>query len=159
MHAINFVCMVYVGRDITREEERAVVEILSSAAVSAGVVCGEIGPQQGQYHLQCLWRVAASSTAAISSYIKRKVIPTAECLLPMFCCCCCCSLPAMVKLTWLCMSMLQVWGASTEGTGSVCVKQLANKGVHQWIPMLGYCFKDDVPGNIMYLFTCINSYS
>ena len=86
MHAINLVCVVYVGRDITKEEERAVVEILSSAVVSAGVVCGEIGPQQGQYHLQCLWRVAASSTAAISSYIKRKVIPRAECLLHVLKC-------------------------------------------------------------------------
>ena len=95
MHAIDFMCVVCVGRDITQAEERAVVEILGSAAVSAGVECGEIGPQQGQYHLQCLWRVAASSTAAISSYIKRKVSPSACCLLPAACC-----LLPVLRLTW-----------------------------------------------------------
>ena len=63
----------YVGRDITKEEEAAVVSILASAAVSTGVVCGELGAVKGHYHLQCLWRVCASSTAAITSYIKQKV--------------------------------------------------------------------------------------
>ena len=42
--------------------------------------------------------------------------------------------------------MTQVWGKCGVAAGSVYVKELAGKGVHQWIPLLGYCFKEDLPG-------------
>ena len=32
----------------------------------------------------------------------------------------------------------------------MCVKELAGKGVHTWSAMLGYCFKDNMPGK-----TCV----
>ena len=84
---------IYVGRDINEEEEVAVVVVLASAAVSTGVVFEELGPLKGHYHLQCLWRVCVSSTAAITSYIKQKVyeplfaVPWPAVTCPALCCC------------------------------------------------------------------------
>ena len=67
----NMLCAT--GRYISEEEEAAVAEILSSNTVSRGVVCGEVGPDKGHYHLQGLWEVCSSSTAAVSAIIKHKV--------------------------------------------------------------------------------------
>ena len=142
----NVVCLA--GRDISDQEEAAVVDLLASNTVSRGVVCGEIGPDKGHYHLQALWEVCASSTAAVNALIKAKVTPS---LIP----------PPTYTLTCLfllnCIPFcMQVWGdMKTQARGSVCVKELVGKGVHTWVAMLGYCFKDNLPGKACYAMKCM----
>ena len=66
-------------------KEAALVELFSSNAVSRGVVCGEVGPDKGHYHLQALWEVCSSSTAAVNAVIKNnKVTPSLPCVCFVF---------------------------------------------------------------------------
>ena len=59
------------GNHITPGDEERVVLFLESQHVSAGVVAGEVGPNRGWYHLQCLMEVCTSSSKYFASYLKR----------------------------------------------------------------------------------------
>jgi hypothetical protein len=58
------------GNHIQAGDEERVVLFLESQHVSAGVVAGEVGPNRGWYHLQCLMEACTSSSKYFASYLK-----------------------------------------------------------------------------------------